>query len=155
MSTLFEKLLHKQNNQYLSSDNLLSPLQFGFREKISTQDTLLYFKESTLKHVDENDAVYTVCTDLSKAFNSVSHQVLMDKLNLIGFNDDALELIFSFLSHRNQQIVINNTVSDMIETYQGVPQGTVLGPLLFTSTLTILQNTSRKNAEFSNTTMIV
>ena len=52
-------------------------------------------------------------------------------MNLIGFNDDALELIFSFLSHRSQQVVINNTVSDIIETYQGVPQGTVLGPLLF------------------------
>ena len=77
---------------------------------------------------------------LSKAFASVSHQILMDKLNLIGFNDDALESIFSFLSRRSQQIVINNTVSDIIETYQGVRQGTVLGPLLLTSTLTILQN---------------
>ena len=55
----------------------------------------------------------------------------MNKLRLIGFNDDVLELIFSFLSHRSQQVVINNTVSDIIETYQGVPQGTVLGPLLF------------------------
>ena len=56
---------------------------------------------------------------------------MLDKLNLIGFNDDALELIFGFLSHRSQQVVINITVSDIIETYQGVPQGTVLGPLLF------------------------
>ena len=55
----------------------------------------------------------------------------MNKLKLIGFNGDALELIFSFLSHRSQQVVINNTVYDIIETYQGVPQGTVLGPLLF------------------------
>ena len=69
--------------------------------------------------------------DLSKVFDSVSPQILLDKLNLIGFNDDALELIFSFSSHRSQQVVINNTVSDIIETYQGVPQGTVLGPLLF------------------------
>ena len=74
---------------------------------------------------------FSICIDLSKAFDSVSHQILLDKLNLIDFNDDALELIFSFLSHRSQQVVINNTVSDIIETYQGVPQGTVLGPLLF------------------------
>ena len=74
---------------------------------------------------------YSVCIDLSKAFDSVSHQIWLEKLNLIGFNDDALELIFSFLSHRSQQVVINNTVSDITETYQGVPQGTVLGPLLF------------------------
>ena len=55
----------------------------------------------------------------------------MDLLKLIGFNDDALPLNFSFLSHRREQVVINNTVSDFIETFQGVPQGTVLGPLLF------------------------
>ena len=115
----------------LSSIKLLSPLQFGFREKISTQDALIYFTESILKHVDENDTTYSVCIDLSKAFDSVSHQILLEILNLIGFNDDALEIIFSFLSHRSQQVVINNTVSDITETYQGVPQGTVLGPLLF------------------------
>ena len=55
----------------------------------------------------------------------------MDDLNFIGFNDDALELSFSFLLHRSQQVVINNTVSDIIETYQGVPQRTVLWPLRF------------------------
>ena len=81
--------------------------------------------------MDNNDSIYSVCIDLSKAFDSVSHQILMDKLKLIGFNDDALELIFSFLSHRSQQVVINNTVSGIIETLQGVLQGTVLGPLLF------------------------
>ena len=128
---MFEKHLHKQIIQYLSSDKLLSPLQFGFREKRSTQDALIYFTESIRKHVDENDTIYSVCIDLSKEFDSVSHQILMNKLKLNGFNDDALELIFSFLSHRCQKVVINNTVSDIIDTYQGVPQGTVLGPLLF------------------------
>ena len=131
LSKKFEKLLHKQIIQYLSSDELLSPLQFGFREKTSTQDALIYFTESIRKHVDENDTIYSECKDLSKAFDSVTHQILMNKLKLIGFNDDALELIFSFLSHRSQQVVIKNTVSDIIETYQGVPQGTVLGALLF------------------------
>ena len=131
LSKIFEKLLHKQINKYLSPDKLLSPLQFGFREKISTQDALIYFTELIRKHVEENDTIYSVGIDLSEAFDSVSHQILMDILKLIGFNDDALELIFSFLSHRSQQVVINNAVSDIIETYQGVPQGTVLGPLLF------------------------
>ena len=83
------------------------------------------------KHVDKNDTIYSVCIDLSKAIDSVSHQVLMVEFNLIGFIDDALELNFSFLSHRSQQIVINSTVPDIIVTYQGVPQGTVLEPSLF------------------------
>ena len=89
------------------------------------------FNESICKHVDDNDTIYSVCIDLSKAFDSVSHQIWMDKSNLIGFNDDALKLIFSFSSQRSQQVVINNTVSDIIETYQGVLQGTVLGPSHF------------------------
>ena len=131
LSKIFEKLLHKQINQYLSSNKLLSPLQFGFHEKISTQDALIHFTESIRKHVDENDTIHSVCIDLSKAFHSVSHQIMMNKLKLTGFNDDALGLIFSYLSHRSQQVVINNTVSDIIETYQGEPQGTVLGPLRF------------------------
>ena len=131
LSKIFGKLLHEQINQYLSSDKLLSPLQFGFREKISTQHALIYSTESIRKHVDKKDTIYSVCIDFSKAFDSVSHQLLMNKLKLIGFNDNALELIFSFLSYRSQQVVINNTVSDIIETYQGVPHGTVLGSLLF------------------------
>ena len=146
--------MHKQINQYLSSDKLLSPLPFGFREKLSTQDALISFTESIRKHVDENDTIYSECIDLSKALDSVSHQILMDKLNLFGFNDDALDLSFSFLSHRSQQVVINDTVSDIIETYQGVLQGTVLGPLPLTSIIAMLQNTS-KNAESSNIPMTV
>ena len=66
LSKLFEKLLHKQIIQYLSSNKLLSPLQFGFCEKISTQDALIYFTESIRKHVDEPDTIYSVCIDLSK-----------------------------------------------------------------------------------------
>ena len=96
LSKTFGKLLHKQRNQYLSSDKLLSPLQFGFREKISTQDTLIYFTQSIRKHFDKNDTIYSVCIDLSKAFDSIFHQLLMDKLNLIGFNDDALNKFLAF-----------------------------------------------------------
>ena len=55
----------------------------------------------------------------------------MDELKLVGFIDDALELIFSFISHRSKQVAINRTVSNIIENFQGVPQGTILGPLLF------------------------
>ena len=81
LSEIFEKLLHKQINEYLS-DKLLSPLQFGFREKMSTQDALIYFTESIRKHVDENDTIYSVCIDLSKAVDSVSHQILMNRLKI-------------------------------------------------------------------------
>ena len=73
LSKIFGKLLHKQINLYLSSDKLLSPFQFGSREKISTQDALFYFIKSIRKHVDENETTFSVCIDLSKAFDSVFH----------------------------------------------------------------------------------
>ena len=163
LSKIFEKLLQNQINQYLSSDKLLSPPQFSCMRKyqhkmlsfISPNRSVNMLTKTILYSVctDHDILFFSVCIDLPKAFDSVPQQILMEKLNFIGFNDDALELNFSFLSHRSIQFVINNTVSDIIETYQGVPQGTVLGPLLFT--ITILQNTSRKNAELYNTPMTV
>ena len=81
--------------------------------------------------MDTNDSIYSVCKDLSKSLDSVSHQILMNKLKVIGFNDDALGPISNFLSHRSQPVVINYTVSELIEFFQGLPQGTVLGPLVF------------------------
>ena len=75
----------------------------------------------------------------------------MEKLNLIGFNDAALELIFNILSHRSQQVVINNTVSDLIETYQVVPQITLLGPLLLNIYVNDITNYISEDCRLSNT----
>ena len=81
--------------------------------------------------MDQNNYVYSACIVPPGAFNSVSRLFLMNKLKLFSFKADALKLHFSVSSHRNQQVVINNTVLDIIEIVQGVPQVTRLGPLLF------------------------
>ena len=147
--------MHKQKIQYLSSDKLLYPFQFGFRQKKSTQDALIYFTESILKHVDNNESIHSECINLSKAFDYVAHQTSMDKLKLIGFNDNALTLNFSFLSHRREQIVINNTVSNFSKPFKVYREEQYLAHYFLTPTITILQNTSRKNAELSNTPITV
>ena len=69
--------------------------------------------------------------DLSKAFDTINHELLIAKLNAYGFSKDALSIIFSYLSDRWQHVKINNNFSSWSELIQGVPQGSVLGPLLF------------------------
>ena len=81
--------------------------------------------------MDQNHSVYSVCIDLSKAFDFVSYKIWIDKLKYFGFKDESLKLLSSFLSHRSHKVVFKITVSDIIETVQDVPQGTLLGPLLF------------------------
>ena len=87
LSKLFEKLLHKPINQNLSSDELLNSLQFDFRVKISTQNALISSIESIRKHVDNNNLVYSVFSNLSQTIVSVCHKIIMDKLKIFGFKD--------------------------------------------------------------------
>ena len=140
-------------NEYIKEQKFPSTLKKGLipplHKKRSAKPFELQTIESICKQLDNYDSSYSVCIDLSKALDSISHQILMNKLKFIGFNDEALTLIFGFLSHRSQPVVTNNTVSDFNGTFQGVSQETVLGPLFLTSTLTILQNTSQKNAKLS------
>ena len=85
--------------------------------------------------------------DLSKAFDSISHGILLEKLELLGFNQIAISLIKSYLSNRTQKVVLQNTSSDGIDLYQGVPQGTILGPLLFNLFVYSMQNAIQKPCE--------
>ena len=75
-SKILEKILHRQITEYLERNNLMNPLQFGFRKRYSTQDALLYFTESIRKERDNKKAVHAPLLDLSKAFDSISHDKL-------------------------------------------------------------------------------
>ena len=118
-----------------SRENLVAVLfsckQFGFRPGYSTNDALLYTTEKTRFHLDKNNKAAAAFLDLSKAFDSLSHSVLERKLSHIGFEQSATTLIRSFLENRQQLTIVNGEHSDRLKLEQGVPQGTVLGPLLF------------------------
>jgi exonuclease III len=131
LSKVFERLLLGQINMYLHKKNILSDSQYGFRSGHSTQDALLYAIESFRKGLDEKLYVGVLFLDLAKAFNSLHHSILTEKLKHIGFDDSSVQLIQSFLVDRKQAVKYDNVLSDYIYLNRGVPQGTVLGPLLY------------------------
>ena len=116
---------------FLNPNNVLSPSQFGFQAGFSSTDALHFATENIRKKIDQNEYVTAAFLDLSKAFDSISHSILLEKLRELNFNKVAISLIQSYLTGRNQKVMLNNCKSDWIEIHQGVPRGTILGPLLF------------------------
>ena len=104
LGKLFEKILRQQINEYLAENNLLSQLQFGFRSNYSTTDALLFATESIRQSLDQNQFVATALLDLSKAFDSISHGILFEKLEELNFDSNALSLMKSYLTERYQKV---------------------------------------------------
>ena len=97
--------------------------------------------------MENNNYIVTLFLDLSKAFDFINHRLLLNKLEEIGFNSDSILLISSFLSKRTQRVKLNNFYSDWLLVKQGVPQGTILGPLLFLLYVIDIQNVCSKDCK--------
>ena len=118
--------------QFLDKHNILYKYQFGFRENHSTSHALIDLVEYIYKSQDENKFVFGIYIDLKKAFDTVSHDILLSKRQHYGIRGNALKWSESYLSNRRQYITTNGVISNLRETgAYGVPQGSVLGPLLF------------------------
>ena len=133
VSKMFERLVEKQINGH--TKNKLSPSLCGYRMGFSTQYTLLSLIERWKKILDEKGFVRAVLMDLSKAFNTLNHELLIAKLSAYGFNNESLKLIQSYLTSRWKRTKINKSFSRWTELLQGVPQGSVSGPPLFNTYL--------------------
>ena len=129
ISKIFEKLLCKQITIFLN--RLLSKYQCGFRKGYSARHCLLAMLEKWKNAADKGKIFGALLTDLSKAFDSLSHDLLIAKLNCYGFSLPALKLVHSYFSNRKQRAKINNAYSSWEEILFGVPQGSMLGPILF------------------------
>lgn len=157
ISKVFEKIIYEQLYEYLSTNELLSEQQFGFRRFHSTATALLDCSNEWFVNMDRGLYNLVVFLDLKKAFDTVNHDILLAKLELYGIKDPTLKLFKSYLSHRTQFCHVNGKFSDSIPISYGVPQGSVLGPLLFLIYINDLPNclertTARLFADDTNIT---
>lgn len=130
-SKIFEKLLAKRIVSFLESKNLLSSNQHGFREDKSTITALTNILDFVYKNLDRGHKVIALFIDLSKAFDCVNHSILLKNIERYGLQGSCNKLLKSYLSNRKQYVDYFGTRSEKLEVDIGVPQGSVLGPLLF------------------------
>ena len=131
LSKIIERHVHDQIYKHLSEHNLLYEYQSGFRPQHSCEAALLQMIDTWLKAIDDNQLVGTIFLDLQKAFDVVDHSILVKKLGLYGLSENSVKWFSSYLSNRKQKVSLNGCVSDFKEITAGVPQGSILGPLLF------------------------
>ena len=129
LSKVYEKILYRQIYEYFN--RIFSKYLCGFRKHHSTQHCLLFMLETLKKALDNGLCTGIVLTDLSKAFDSISHNLLIAKLNAYGFSFQSLNIISDYLIGRKQRTKINDKFSMWRDIIYGVPQGAVLGPLFF------------------------
>lgn len=131
LSKIIETIIKEQLLNFLEKTKFLSDNQHGFRKKHSTNSAILSLIEYIRKNNDLGYHVLALFLDLNKAFDTVNHKLLIQKLEKIGIKDLELNLFKSYLSNRKQYIEINNTKTNSLPLTHGVPQGSVLGPILF------------------------
>ena len=129
VSKIFEKFMFKQMAQFM--DQYFSKFQCGFRKGYSVQHSLVAMIEKWKSANDKGKSFGALLTDLSKAFDCLPHELTIAKLHAYGFSLSALKFVQSYISNRKQRTKINESYSSWEEILFGVPQGSILGPLLF------------------------
>ena len=131
LSKIFERLMFIRLNSFLNMNDTLCDEQFGFRKSSSTSDACVEFLDNTYNAMNDRNNLIAVFLDFSKAFDTVNHDILLQKLNHIGIRGIMLDWFKSYLKNRVQYVSIDSTRSTKSCISLGVPQGSILGPILF------------------------
>jgi len=131
VSKVFESLIASRIYDFCESNSIFSHFQFGFRQKLSCESALNTLVDDWKLSLDNRKNVISVFLDLRKAFDTVDHTLLLYKLKLYGFSESLLLLLTNYLSNRSFMVQLNGARSDKNSITMGVPQGSILGPLLF------------------------
>ena len=128
---IFEHLLYKRYISFFEKFDIITKKQFGFLKKHCTEHAILDLKEYIIRNLNNKKVMAVLFLDLQKAFDTVSHDILLNKLHHYGVRGKAHTLLRSYLSERKQRTKVKNVLSELAFVLWGVPQGSVLGPLLF------------------------
>ena len=146
LSKIIEKVAARQWVEYLNKYSLLDPFQSAYKKFHSTITALLKITDDIFENIQDQEITFMIFLDFSKAFDTVNHRLLIEKLKILGFDDLTCKWVESYLHNRYQCVSIGDEKSDWEGILNGVPQGSILGPLLFT----ILTSDMRKCFHFGN-----
>ena len=131
LSKILKKVVHDQLYFFLNDNKIITSKQFGFRPKLSNNTALTHFTDNVLLTMDSGRLTGAVFLDLSKASDIVDHNLLLRKLKSVGLSEVTVNWFQSYLVNRKQRTSVGDTLSVAASITVGVPQGSILGPLLF------------------------
>ena len=146
LSKIIGKISSRQIIMYLNKFGLFDPNQSAYKANHGCTTALIKITDDILDSIDDSEVTILTLLDFSKAFDTVNHRLLLEKLKILGFSQNAQDWVQSYLTDRFQKVQVNNDSSSWVRIKNGVPQGSILGPLLFN----ILVSDMRQFIEFNS-----